>query len=94
MVYRFTPGTTGIDEGSSSFFTLFPNPGNGELHIRLKDPVTNADFSVYDLTGQRVYHSQGNFGKLSTVNLLLASGLYVAELRSGESVYRKNIVIQ
>ncbi len=94
MVYIFTPSITSVDETEKNkSFELFPNPNNGNFKIH-KDHLTNeAEFSVFDLAGKKVYHIN-QLENSPTLNLSLAKGMYFAEIRDSDKVMRKSFVIE
>lgn len=77
--------------GSAAPF-LFPNPAKGSVHIAMgSDDVLSV--TIYDISGhvvRRVYHP----GSLIEIPVAgLANAMYVVEIRTGSTVYRKKLVV-
>lgn len=71
---------------------LFPNPGNGTLHLWLSSNET-ADVQVYNIVGQKIDELHVNSTK-STLNLNhLSEGIYFVKVIQGNTVNTKKIVI-
>ncbi len=71
-----TANTTGI----------YPNPANSQLTIHFSKMASDAEFTIYDLTGRRVFYETINTSASDTkVNIsALTSGIYFYNLNSGE----------
>ncbi len=81
----------------TSRLTVFPNPTNGELNIKLPEGMTNAKVLVYNHLGQMVTEqnisTQGS--KLFTLNINdLSAGLYMIRLESDQSVSETRLMKQ
>ncbi len=68
---------------------VYPNPVTDVMHIQSNVELKKASFVIYDMTGHQV-RSFSNIEGLQTSFSLgsLAQGLYVGELRNGQSVQR------
>jgi hypothetical protein len=89
-------------------FTISPNPSNGKLVIARNEAISDASLRggttkqsqqmfiiVYDLLGRVVYEQSIVLNKAQTpLELNLAKGTYIVELRTEEAVQRERIVIQ
>jgi hypothetical protein len=75
-----------VDENELSGITIYPNPTNSILRVEHFDqPALNAAFTVYDLNGRSLL--KGDDASAIDVSAL-ATGVYILEIRIGESVSR------
>lgn len=93
----FGNATTGTkDIGDASLLSVFPNPTNSQLQVKLlsNDPIES--YQLSDLTGKILRHSNQKMA-LQQVDLDLSTlpkGLYVLHVRSGERVYARKVLLQ
>lgn len=95
----FVSQCAGLPENSlSSSITLFPNPVEGKLNIRIRGSESELDFQIRDVTGQLV-----RTGKLSDIRgdvtrqvdvSGLRNGLYFIRLMNGSHTYTGKFVVQ
>lgn len=81
---------------SSSQFSVYPNPGNGEFTIKCQmtdSKCQKANVVIYDMLGQGVYQQQLN-GKQQTLNTKLSKGMYTLQLINDEGMWSEKIIIQ
>lgn len=88
--------TSTKDLGDASLLSVFPNPTNSQLQVKLlsNDPIES--FQLSDLTGKILRHSNHKMA-LQQVDLDLSTlpkGLYVLQVRSGERVYARKVLLQ
>lgn len=70
------------DNNLVSKVQLFPNPVNNELHIQVDPSVSVLSYSIYDLTGKKVYYVESQETK-STFNVAaFAKGLYFLRVKA------------
>ncbi len=85
-------GTLGLDEKDQSDFTLYPNPVNETLNLKLNDGVALKSLKVIDLTGKDVsslIEVNGN-----TINIqALANGNYFLVHELGNETTTKKFVV-
>jgi hypothetical protein len=85
-------------------FSISPNPSNGKLVIARNEAISDASLrgkqseslsiKVYDLLGRVVYEQSLLLNKAQTpLELNLAKGAYILELRTEEAVQRERILI-
>jgi hypothetical protein len=91
-VYRFTPVANGTGDFEKLDATLYPNPSNGSLNIFSADVKSGATFSVYKITGEKVF-VQDIHPMMNHIETDLPSGFYIAQITSGESRFVKQLVI-
>jgi hypothetical protein len=85
-----------------NLFAVYPNPSNGKLvisDVSLRGGTTKQSqqmyIKVYDLLGRVVYEQRLMLNKAQTpLELNLAKGTYILELRTEEAVQRERILIQ
>jgi len=84
-----------IDTPEVVSFNLIPNPTLGMVQVNLQNAVLdNADFVLYDLRG-RITLSRKLTNNNPRVDMTdLPAGIYIAELRNGDTVYTSKIVKQ
>jgi len=72
---------------------LYPNPNKGQFQIQFGDSKVNADVTVYDMTGKKVYGK--NVADNETIDLgNVQKGLYLVSITSGNTVSTKKIVVE
>jgi hypothetical protein len=65
---------------------------NGSLHAMFNSDMTNADYAVYAITGQRVLHGVIS-GTQLTVGAPLVKGVYVLQVNSGNVPYNSKFIV-
>jgi subtilisin family serine protease len=95
--YIHVINSIGIDEIPAVGFSVYPNPADDNLWIKIKGEIQSPDIRILDIAGKcLVNESLGNvrngvhFVKVSN----LASGLYLLEIRMGREVLRQKISIR
>ena len=87
-------GLSSIIELSSVDFSIFPNPSNGKFWIDVNHSVNNYRLRLYSILGDLVYDSKViNSNDFESIELNIASGVYVVELSEGIRSSRKKLVI-
>jgi len=57
--YKYTDQTVGINKNNTSSITsIYPNPVNEEVHIKLDDLYNNVNISIYDMLGNEVFEQK------------------------------------
>lgn len=89
---------TGIAEVNNPFaFTIYPNPSSGMFTVHLKNTPGHqpAMLHVYNVQQQLVYSAKINNNSCTTLPLQnLPSGMYMAVLKTSNSVCTQKIIIQ
>jgi hypothetical protein len=78
-----------------NFMSVYPNPSDGQLNIRVKNFVGEVNIQIIDINGRVVYRVENeNFSSLLKLNLNhLASGIYILKV-SGEGLsYTEKIIL-
>lgn len=69
------------DTGSSSNFTIYPNPSNGEINIQTKVDAGAADISIMDMNGRKVFSQKVNLHNSASINASsLDAGVYIMKI--------------
>lgn len=77
--------------GFESFdFTLYPNPSSGTINFLSEDKF---DIEIYTLQGKKVFEMK-NLGSNSQINLNQPTGIYLANISSGNKRTTKKIIIK
>lgn len=97
LVISATTSVNDVDNANG--IELYPNPANDNFTIECA-AITNGEVrvSLTSLTGTRVYNNTlAADGKRFTTTVdvsTLPAGVYMVELRAGDALYRKNIVVR
>lgn len=83
------PVVTGVSEESDLLLELYPNPVHKTLFVEVGDDSIE-ELSLRSLLGPRISPARLDSNSWDVANI--ASGLYVVEIRTSSSTYRKKIV--
>jgi len=88
-------GSLSIDEFQLNNISIYPNPTNGELNVKL-NTRDDINISILDIRGRRVYNKFNNNKTLvRTINVSsLASGMYLLNIDSNGNRVNKKIIIE
>lgn len=79
----------------SSTIKLYPTVSNGNITITSNSNIGKVDFTVFNLSGQKVYSSKIDLnGDKTNINLKLSSGMYMAKFTKGTFSETKKIIIK
>jgi len=92
---QITIGTE--DQNDDTALSVYPNPAGDFVEITLSAPkAENAEINVFDLTGQLLYSGKWNLTEGFNQQVIhlsrFMSGMYVVNIRSGESFYSKKFI--
>jgi hypothetical protein len=73
-------------------FKIFPNPNNGSFTVEMENPEMDAAIEVFDVMGKLV-RSVERVGKVTLVDMDVASGIYLVKVRNGEEVWMRKILV-
>lgn len=85
--------TTGINKTKSEMLTVYPNPSNAEIKVRLKDntQLDNAIVEILALDGSLILKLD-NYTSNQAIDIsTLTSGLYILSVRDSNGVYTQKI---
>ncbi len=89
---------TGIDGPESALnWSVFPNPGNGKVEIRIDGAEARLDLKVLNIIGEEIYSGEVSGGSSYRKQLDLSSsakGVYIVQLISSAGIESKRLVIQ
>jgi len=72
--------TAGVGDNEDSMFSLYPNPVQGTLNIRLGNGNTRGSYTVYDVAGKLIGNGSLT-GNVSSINVAgLAEGTYIIKV--------------
>jgi hypothetical protein len=79
----------------SPLFTVFPNPSDGVITIRMQSPQSSEiELDVYDISGRLVKRIQSaETGESVSLSIELPAGMYFVRCIHGENDYQSKIVI-
>ncbi len=83
-------------QGDASMMTLFPNPTSGNLKIQLADNHLMEAYTLRDMTG-KVMHNVKMSDPVPQAKVDLSgtpSGVYLLQVRSGQQLISKKVIIQ
>ena len=84
-----------VIDNDAAMLNIHPNPTNDVINIEIGNISTDVQVTIYNNIGQKVYTLNGKAdnGFSATLNLNdLASGSYILQIRSEESVWTKKII--
>ncbi len=80
---KFDTVSLGVEEVTTSFFTLYPNPAKEVVNIQTSLPLgSQVNIDIYNMLGQRVYNQKQTL-KASSLPVEvrnLRSGVYIVQL--------------
>ncbi len=87
---------TGISEQDLASVSIFPNPAQGEINIRLSDVDEVIMVSMFAIDGRKVISEQFTQGdiKLNLAAKNINAGLYVMQIESASSKVIRKVVVQ
>ena len=86
-----------IDEWSGDNITVFPNPSNGAISLRVDKRISDVTIQVLDATGKLVFAENGQellSGSNHEINLNVSPGAYFIRLTAAEGSMVKKILIK
>jgi PKD repeat protein len=87
-----------LEEEKVSLFEVYPNPGSGKVTVSIEgEPTNDLEIKLIDLLGRVLYRESQNFNgslirEYDWTNL--AAATYIIQLRSGDSVNYRKILIE
>jgi hypothetical protein len=78
-----------------NFMSVYPNPSDGQLNIRVKNFIGKVNIQVIDSNGRVVYSVENEiFSSLLKINLnYLASGIYILKVNGEGLSYTEKIIL-
>ncbi len=79
-----------IDNG----FIIYPNPSNGDLNVRSKFDVAEAQISIFDMNGRKVFDKQIDLQQARNIDVsILNSGIYLVQIEGGGYSQTSKLII-
>ena len=88
---------TGIIEPAAIFpgLSVFPNPAEDMLHVKLPNQIRPVDIQLVDVNGQVVYEQEAVTGNELSIDVSgYRSGVYVLVLESDGKVEKRKVKIK
>ena len=82
--------TTGIEIITENSFSIFPNPVENRITISTKNREPIDVLNIYNQLGQQVLHENNVVNAIDVSNL--PKGIYIIELVSGNSTFKKKMI--
>lgn len=74
---------------------IYPNPSDGNLVISVVNDIEDAEVSIYDLNGRKVYSDKISIYGSESINASkLSTGMYILKISNGVSSYSQKIIIK
>ena len=90
-VVTVNPGATDVNDISDANVEIYPNPTNGNIHLRLHDQKAD-QVVVMDLTGKTVIQKT-DLEERNTINLSeIPDGVYLIRVYMGEEIINKKVI--
>ena len=95
FVAKYNTSIVGTDEPSAlGTLLISPNPNDGVFSIQLSEtPASNAQLTVYDLSGREVLRQEIS-QEQTAIHTALLAGAYLVVVQHGEHLDRQRLVIQ
>ncbi len=92
----FGTATSTREVGDATLLSVFPNPTSSQLRITLAGDDRIESYQLNDLTGKTLHHANLKSAVQQTDLDLsaLPKGMYLLQVRSGERVYAKKVLVQ
>ncbi|MCB0382357.1 MAG: T9SS type A sorting domain-containing protein, partial [Psychroserpens sp.] len=94
---QFTAAPLSVLESQldSNLISIFPTVSNGQITIASKNNLGEANMTIYNISGQKVYASKINISdSRNEINLNLNSGIYLVNINVGNVIETKKIIIK
>ena len=92
----FGNATSTAEIGDATLLSVFPNPTSSQLRVTLAGEERIESYQLSDLTGKTHHHVNLKSAVQQTDLDLsaLPKGMYLLQVRSGERVYAKKVLVQ
>ncbi len=86
--------STAVDDIPESIEgTIYPNPGNGELHFNLKENMFEPVLSIFNMDGQKVFETKLKSGN-NSISPDLFPGVYFYKIKNGSKIKMGKFVME
>jgi hypothetical protein len=93
--YYDNPDCKEVSQGIERTLTVFPNPAQDYLHLKIDEVVIAPVIKVYNVNGEKVFIKtvgEGNFFSVSIADLI--PGIYFVKMYAASEVYTQKIIKQ
>ncbi len=91
----FTPDALSIDENTANAFSIYPNPSNGTINIKVSQDYGKALATIFDMNGRKVFSSELSLNQQSTIKANnLATGMYVLKIQGANFSHSEKLIIK
>ncbi len=94
FIFRFDE-TTSTDFSKSTYFSVFPNPTQGEIQVKLAENAQNKLATIYNIQGHRAKQFKLPSGKIIHKLQIddLGPGYHILEVRTTDQILHKKILV-
>lgn len=90
--WEYNPSLVGVNETvTENTFSVFPNPSNGNFTVNSE--ITKGEIVIYNVEGEKIL-SENSSGKTEIDLTNQPKGIYFVQIKSGEQISSKKIIIQ
>lgn len=89
----FSNTTLSSFEEKNKFFSIYPNPSNGNFQLNLENDG-KAQIEIFNMLGQLVHETTLTGNRLNNVNTSLSSGYYILTVNQNGNKATEKIIIQ
>ncbi len=76
-------------------FIIYPNPSNGDINIMTRVEVGNADISIFDMNGRKVFAQEVELRNSVNINASgLKTGIYLIQIDGANHSHTAKLIIQ
>ena len=89
------PSALSVEDVEHNGITIYPNPIENQLFIKLENLLSNATIEITDMLGRSVYKINSiQLHKFHTINTSFSKGNYVLKISTAEKIYTSKFVKQ
>ena len=82
------------DTNLDNKFIIYPNPSNGNINIKPLLDFGDANVSIYDINGRKVYNTDVNLQNTVSINAQnLSSGMYIMQIEGADYSHTAKLII-
>src|SRR5690606_41881289 len=83
------------DQGSlQNNFIIYPNPSNGELNIKSRFDIGQANISIFDMNGRKVFSKEVEIYQAGNIDVSnLKTGIYLIQIDGGGYSQTSKLII-
>ena len=82
------------DTNLDNKFIIYPNPSNGNINIKPLLDFGDANVSIYDINGRKVYNTNVNLQNTVSINAQgLSSGMYIMQIDGADYSHTAKLII-